>query len=128
MAKKEFMFQGKSLEELKAMAITDLAPLFKSNIRRKIKRGFTDEEKKLLENVRNASSNPVKTHCRDMIILPDMVGKTLRIHNGKEFVTVLIQAEMIGHRLGEYALSRKRVTHSSPGVGSTRSSAAMSQK
>lgn len=128
MAKKEFRFQGKSLDELKAMSISDLSPMFKSDIRRKIKRGFTDEEKRFLENLRKAGDKPVKTHCRDMIILPDMVGKTIRIYTGKDFATVLIQSEMIGHRLGEYALSRKRVTHSSPGVGSTRSSGAVSQK
>ncbi|MFP4117630.1 MAG: 30S ribosomal protein S19 [Candidatus Woesearchaeota archaeon] len=128
MAKKEFVFQGRSLDELKAMAITDLAPLFKASIRRKIKRGFTDEEKKFLESVETAGDKPVKTHCRDMVVLPDMVGKTIRVHTGKEFASVIIQAEMIGHRLGEFALSRKRVTHNSPGVGSTRSSAAMSQR
>ncbi len=128
MAKKEFVFQGRSLDELKAMAITDLAPMFSSRIRRKIKRGFTEEEKKFLENVSKAGDKPVKTHCRDMIILPDMVGKTIRVHTGKDFANVIVQPEMIGHRLGEYALSRKRVTHSSPGVGSSRSSAAMSQR
>ena len=128
MAKKEFAYRGKSLDELKAMTIADLASLFKANIRRKIKRGFTDQEKTFLDAVSKAGNKPVKTHCRDMIILPDMVNKTIRVHTGKDFANVIVQPEMIGHRLGEYALSRKRVMHSSPGVGSTKSSGAVTKR
>ena len=124
MAKKEFTYRGKTLEELKAMSISDLSLLFKSRIRRLIKRGFTDEEKRFLDALEKTKGKPVKTHCRDMIILPDMVGKNIMIHSGKAFVSVIIQPEMIGHRLGEYSLTRKRVAHTSPGVGATRSSTA----
>ncbi|MBW2965389.1 ribosomal protein S19 family protein, partial [Candidatus Woesearchaeota archaeon] len=81
----------------------------------------------LLNNVRK-SSKPVKTHCRSMIILPIMVNKTLKIYNGKSFEEVIIQPEMIGHYLGEYSQTRKRVAHSSPGVGATRSSSNVSVK
>ena len=128
MAKKEFIYRGKTLEELKSMSISDLALLFKSRIRRLIKRGFTEEEKSFLAQLEKSKGKPVKTHCRDMIILPNMVGKNIMIHSGKGFISVIIQAEMIGHRLGEYALTRKRVTHSSAGVGATRSSTATSRK
>ncbi len=128
MAKKEFAFRGKSLEELKSMTLTDLSPLLTANARRKIKRGFTEEEKRFLDNMRKNPNKTMKTHCRNMIVLPEMVGKTIRVYTGKVFEPIVIQSEMIGHRLGEFARSRKRVTHSSPGVGSTRSSAAMSQK
>ncbi|MFW6230499.1 MAG: 30S ribosomal protein S19 [Nanoarchaeota archaeon] len=128
MAKKEFSFRGKSIEELQAMSLNDLADLFTARIRRTIKRGFTDEQKRFLQALDNQKGRPVKTHCRDMIVLPSMVGKTIQIHNGKDFVTVAIQAEMIGHRLGEYALSRKRILHSSPGVGATKSSSAISAR
>ena len=70
----------------------------------------------------------IETHCRDMIILPEMIGKTIKIHKGKEFVQVMIMENMIGHYLGEFALTRNRVEHSAPGIGATRSSAALSVK
>ena len=127
MAKKEFLYRGKSLEELQAMGLKELTELFPARARRKIQRGFTDPEKILLKNIR-ASSKAVKTHCRSMIILPEMVNKTIKIHNGKVFEEVVIQPEMIGHYLGEFSQSRKRVAHSSPGVGATRSSSNVSVK
>ena len=61
-----------------------------------------------------------------MIILPEMVGRMIKIHNGKDFTPIKIEAEMIGHKFGEFVLTRKRVTHSSPGVGATRSSSNVS--
>ena len=128
MAKKEFSYRGKTLEELKSLSISDLSLLFKSRIRRLIKRGFTEEEKTLIESVENSKGKPVKTHCRDMIILPNMVGKNIMVHSGKGFVSIIIQPEMIGHRLGEFSLTRKRVTHSAAGVGATRSSTAATKR
>lgn len=110
---KEYMYRGKTLDELKAMSMDELSVLFTSDVRRKIKKGFTDAEKTLLKDL---DSPVIKTHCRDMIILPLMVSKRIKIHNGKEFVDVEILPQMIGHRLGEYALSRKKVKHGSVGV------------
>jgi small subunit ribosomal protein S19 len=63
-----------------------------------------------------------------MLILPFMVGKNVMVHDGKTFQPVFITEEMIGHRLGEFALTRRRVTHSAPGIGATRSSASLSVK
>lgn len=127
MAKKEFRYRGKTLEELQEMGIKELAALFPAAIRRKLKRGLTDQEKILLRNIKT-SNNPVKTHCRTMIILPEMVNKTIKVHNGKAFEDVIVQPEMIGHYLGEFSLTRKKVAHSSPGVGATRSSSNISVK
>jgi small subunit ribosomal protein S19 len=127
MAKKEFSYRGKSLEELQAMGVKELADMLPARARRKINRGFTEPEKILLRNVR-ASSKPVKTHCRTMIILPEMVNKTIKVYNGKAFEDVIVQPEMIGHYLGEFSQTRKRVAHSSPGVGATRSSSNVSVK
>lgn len=127
MAKKEFSFRGKSLEELKGMSINEFMELIPSRQRRKIKRGFTDVEKTFLKKV-NAGKNNIETHARDMVVLPQMVGMTIKIHQGKEFVSVIIQEEMIGHLLGEFAMTRKKVGHSSPGVGATKSSGAVSVK
>ena len=72
--------------------------------------------------------NNIETHCRDAIILPEMVGKTIKVYSGKEFIPVTINEDMIGHYLGEFVLTRNRVQHSAPGIGATRSSAALSVK
>ena|SRR3989338_2342430 len=127
MAKKEFMYKGKSLDELNKMSLTELAEILPSRYRRKIKRGLTDQDKILLKRIERNDKN-LKTHDRDMIILPSFIGKIIKIHNGKEFVPVMIQDEMIGHYLGEFALTRKKIAHNAPGIGATKSSAAISVK
>jgi small subunit ribosomal protein S19 len=125
MAKKEFTFYGKKLEELKGMGIQEFAALLPSRRRRTLTRGFTDAQKAFLEKLRKGHQN-LKTHCRDMIILPEMIGKTIKVYNGKEFVAVIITEEMLGHVLGEFAQTRGSVKHNAPGIGATRSSAALS--
>ena len=124
---KKFIYRGKTIEELNQMSIEQLAQLFKSKERRKIKKGFNEKEKKLLDKIRKGKKK-LRTHCRDMIILPEMVGLLIHVYNGKEFISVNIREEMIGHRLGEFAMTRKRIQHSAPGVGATRSSAHVSVK
>ncbi|MCD6559713.1 MAG: 30S ribosomal protein S19 [Palaeococcus sp.] len=124
--KKEFVYRGYKLEELLNMPLDKVATLFPSRARRSLKRGFTQDQKKLIRKIRLAKKGkykkPIRTHSRDMIILPEMVGMTIHVHNGKEFVPIEIKPEMIGHYLGEFALTRKVVQHGSPGVGATRSS------
>ena len=127
MAKKEFTYRGKTLEELKEMSLSDFMLLLPARERRSLKRGFTEQQKILLKHIRAKKSN-IETHCKDMIILPEMIGLPIRIHNGKEFIAVTIQDEMIGHFLGEFVITRKRIEHSAPGIGATRSSAALSVK
>ncbi len=127
MAKKEFMFKGKTTEELKNMSLNEIAQLLTASQRRTIKRGFTEQKKILLKKIR-ANEKNIETHCRDMVILPEMIGKIIKVHQGKEFVPVAIEADMIGHYLGEFALTRKKVMHSAPGIGATRSSASLSVK
>lgn len=124
---KIFKYHGKTLEELKTMSIKELSELFPASARRKIKRGFTDAERKLIENIRSGKKR-IKTHCRDMIILPEMIGKTLLVHKGNEFTAVIITEEMIGHRLGEFVQTRKKLQHSAPGVGATKSTGHISVK
>lgn len=126
MAKKIFTYRGKKLEELQSMSIKEIAELFPSRQRRKLQRGLSDVEKKLVEDLKKGDN--VKTHLRDMIVLPSMVGKTVKIHTGKEYHAITIQEESIGAYLGELAPSRRRVMHSSPGVGSTKASSNVSVK
>jgi small subunit ribosomal protein S19 len=124
MAKKEFTYRGKTLEELKNISINDFTELVPARQRRSLKREATDLQKVFIKKI--MKGNNIKTKCRDVIIIPQMIGKNIRIHNGKEFIPVLIQPEMIGHRFGEFVLTRKRVMHHAPGVGATRSSASLS--
>lgn len=119
---KVFLFRGFDLQTLKQMPLKDFAKLVESRARRKlVKRGMTEQEKKLLLDLRNMV-DPVKTHCREMVIIPEMVGRTIYVHAGREFVRVDIITEMLGHRLGEFAETRKRVRHGAPGMGATKSS------
>lgn len=124
MAKKIFTYRGRTLEELQALSKDEFAELITSRERRTLKRGYP-EAQKLAEQKILAGDN-VKTHAREVVILPKMVGKTVHVHNGKEFKKVMIVEEMIGHRLGEFSLTRNNVKHSDPGVGATKSSSALS--
>ena len=122
---KEFLFRGKKLDEVKKLTIQEFMQMIPSRSRRSMKRGFTEQEKIFLENLRAGEKDP-KTHCRDMIVLPEMLGRLIKVHNGKEFTPVAIEPEMLGHRLGEFAQTRRKVAHSAPGIGATRSSASLS--
>jgi small subunit ribosomal protein S19 len=127
MAKKEATYYGKTLEEMQAMSIADYAKITTSRIRRSIKRGFTEAEKKVLKLVERNHPN-IETHCRDLPILPSMVGKTIKVHDGKQLFPVRIEIQMLGHTLGEFAMTRKKVAHSAPGIGATKSSSSISVK
>jgi small subunit ribosomal protein S19 len=123
---REFTYRGYTLEQLQQMSMDEFIKLLPSRQRRSLKRGLTETQRKLLEKVRKYKrlgiNKPIRTHARDMVILPEMVGTTIAVHNGKEFVPVEIVPEMIGHRLGEFAITNKRVVHGRPGVGATKSS------
>lgn len=116
----DFKYRGKSLEEMQKLNMDEFADLLPSRKRRSIKRGLTHEQKKLLKKLRKDGKG--RTHARDMIILPEMVGKEVEVYDGEQFFTVEIEAEMIGHYLGEFATTREEVSHSAPGLGATRSS------
>jgi small subunit ribosomal protein S19 len=118
--KKEFTYKGHTLEALKEMSTDELVKLLPSRGRRSFARGLNEEQRRLIETIRKKDF--VKTHRRDVIVLPDFVGKRVAIHMGNSFKEVEIKPEMIGHYLGEFALTRKFEKHSGPGVGATRSS------
>ena len=107
---------------LKDLSLEEFSKLIPSNERRQLKRGFTDRQKKLLGQIKKYPDKFHKTHERDMVIIPEMIDAKLGVYNGKEFLHVTIKPEMIGHRLGEFALTRQRIRHSSPGAGATRGS------
>jgi small subunit ribosomal protein S19 len=126
---REFTYRGYTLEQLQSMSMDEFIMLLPSRQRRSLHRGLSPEQRILLENIRKAKEAmrkggnlTIKTHCRDMIILPEMAGLTIHVHNGKEFIPVEIKPEMIGHYLGEFAITNKPVKHGTPGIGASRSS------
>lgn len=125
MARKEFFYHGKTLEELKSMSLEDFAKLLPSRQRRSLNRMLAakedDERLKLYKKIKESSGKKVRTHCREFIILPEMVGMTISVYNGKEFIDLMINEKMIGHVLGEFALTRGFMKHSAPGIGASRS-------
>jgi len=119
--REEFTYRGFKVDELKAMGISELLPLMPSRARRKIVRGFARGEETLLAKIRDGDEK-VRTHLRDMLVMPEMIGKSIEIYTGKEFLKVEFQPESVFHYLGEFALTRKRVAHGSAGIGATRGS------
>ena len=125
---KVFHYRGQTLEQLQQLPMDDFIILLPSKARRKLTRGLPIEHRKLLESIRELKKNgkietaTVKTHCRGMVILPEMVGVTIATYNGKEFTPITIKSEMIGYLLGEFSITNKKVSHGQPGVGASRSS------
>src|SRR6266699_212980 len=125
---RQFTYRGHSVDELKQMSMDEFIKLLPSRQRRSLLKGLTNEQRILMEHVRqsrkeNASKPvPVKSHVRDMIVIPEMLGLTLQLHSGKEYVAIDIKPEMIGHFVGEFAITNQKVVHGTPGIGASRSS------
>lgn len=129
LAKRQFLYRGKTIDELKRMNMDEFIQLLPARQRRSLKRGLPNRHKKLLERLRRSYRAKkkgkeliIRTHCRDMIIFPEMVGLTVGVYNGHEFVTYKIFPDMIGCFLGEFSIPTIHVSHGSPGIGATRSS------
>jgi len=146
---RNFRYRGKSLQELINMSMDDLIKILPSRARRSLLResdstvrvrraqaGIKDSPRmKLLEKVMKArklmaegKNVVIKTHVRDMVVLPVMVGLTIAVYNGKEYVPIKIMPEMIGHYLGEFAPTCKKVEHGEPGLKATRSTLFVAMK
>ena len=123
---KKFTYRGLSQEELESLSLDKLLQLLPARGRRSLTRGINDNKRKLIAEMKATKAgtlkNPINTHLRDVLILPNMVGVTLNVYSGKEFRPVTITTEMIGHYLGEYVITNKRVSHGAPGVGASGSS------
>ncbi len=124
---KEIMWHGKSEQEVQKMDMKQFMQLVPSRARRSLTRGLTPAQKSLMARL-EAGDKEIRTHVRDMVIVPIMIGKTIKVYSGKEFYPILITLEMLGHTLGEFSHSRKVVSHSAAGVGATRSSKAVSAR
>lgn len=127
--KKDFRYRGKSLEELKKLDVREFAKYLRSKQRRNILRQFQKVESFVHSaKMKEERGKPIKTHQREIIVVPDLVGMRIRVYNGKSFEPVNITGDMLGHRLGEFALTRSRVKHSKAGVGATKGSKFKSKK
>jgi len=127
--KKEFTYRGKTLDELNALEVREFAKYLKSRQRRAVLRQFNEIEKFISRSNKKISKNkPVKTHSRDLVIVPKMVGMKINIHDGKTFFPIEITGNMLGHRLGEFALTRQKVKHGTAGVGATKGSKSQAKK
>lgn len=124
---KEFRYKGLSLEELQELEFDKLLEVLPARARRSLTREMNHEQQRLREKLEGKQSS-VKTHVRDLVILPKYVGKVAEVYNGNSYIRFEIRPEMIGHYLGEFAQTRKEVKHSGPGVGATRSSKFMPLK
>ena len=125
----KFHYRGHTLEELKKMNMDEFIQLLPARARRSLRRGLPPRQKKLLERLRRAYRAKkrgkdilTRTHVRDMLIFPEMVGLKIGVYNGKSYEIVDVKPEMIAHYLGEFSLTRRYVQHGSPGIGATRSS------
>ncbi|MGD0804072.1 MAG: 30S ribosomal protein S19 [Candidatus Bathyarchaeia archaeon] len=119
---KNFQYRGKSVDDLKGMSMDEFINLLPSRMRRSLRRGLSNEQRIVLERIRQDNGKPIKTHARDMVVLPEMIGKTILVHSGQEFVEVRINEKMLGHYLGEFVITNKLVRHGKPGIGASRSS------
>ena len=137
-AQRNYTYRGKTLDDLRAMDLRDFVQLLGSRRRRWFDRDFSVKHIKLINKLKKARESiagqqgvkppVVRTHLREMVILPEFVDNVIGIYNGKEFVEVQIKPEMVGHVLADFSMAKKIVKHSKAGVGATRSSSATSLK
>ena len=127
--KKEFTYRGKTIDELKKLDVREFAKYLKSRAKRSVLRQFQEIEEFVSRSKKKLSKEkPIRTHQRDIVVVPDMVGMKIHIYNGHNFVPAEIIGEMLGHRLGEFAPSRGKVSHGTAGVGATKGTKFKSKK
>lgn len=127
--KKEFTYRGKTIEELQKLDVREFARFLRARERRTALRQFSDIENFInLAKQKIAKNKPVRTHKRDIVIVPQLVGMKIFVHNGRNFMPVDIIGEMLGHRLGEFSLTRNKVKHGSAGIGATKGTKSKAKK
>eukprot|EP01065_Artemidia_motanka_P049594 TRINITY_DN825_c0_g1_i2.p1 TRINITY_DN825_c0_g1~~TRINITY_DN825_c0_g1_i2.p1 ORF type:complete len:171 (+),score=59.04 TRINITY_DN825_c0_g1_i2:57-515(+) len=125
-----FSYRGIETDDLIQVPNEKLVTLVPARARRRFQRGLSRKPMALVKKLRKAKKEavegekpaPVKTHLRNMIIIPEMIGSIVGVYNGKVFTLVEIRCDMVGHYLGEFSITYKPVTHGRPGIGATHSS------
>ncbi|CEP15156.1 hypothetical protein [Parasitella parasitica] len=127
---RKFTYRGIDLDQLLDLSSEQFMELVHCRARRRFQRGLKRKPMGLIKKLRAAKKNApagekpevVKTHLRNMIIVPEMIGSIVGVYNGKVFNQVEIKPEMTGHYLAEFSISYKPVKHGRPGIGATSSS------
>ena len=125
---KTFSFKGVDLAKLVELETEEFTKLCGARVRRRFSRGLGAKPMGLIAKLRAAklatpaNEKPaiVKTHLRNMIIVPEMIGSLVGVYNGKVFNTVEIKPEMVGHYLGEFSITYSPVRHGRAGNASAR--------
>lgn len=127
--KKEFKYRGKTIEELQKLDVREFAQILKARERRTALRQFQEIEKFVNKAKEKQNKNKkIRTHNRNLIIVPQMVGMKIQCHNGNQFISFDVTGEMLGHRFGEFAPTRARIKHTKSGVGATKGTKHKSKK
>ncbi len=127
--KKQYMYRGKTIDELKGMEVREFAKYLPSRQKRFVLRNFQIIEDFIKRSkIKIEKGKKIKTHSRNIVIMPQMVGMTIQVYNGRNFNQVVIEPEMLGHKLGEMSGTRSRVAHSKAGVGATKGTKHKSKK
>jgi small subunit ribosomal protein S19 len=124
-------FRGLTPSEVAKHDMKDYVNMITSRERRTIKRNGLEYRKliaKVEAHIAAKSAKSIKTTIREAVILPQWIGLKFEVHNGKEWKPVFITANMLGHRLGQYSHTTKRVIHSDPGIRATRGSKFLAMK
>jgi small subunit ribosomal protein S19 len=119
---KNFQYRGRTVDELRAMSMDEFISILPARMRRSLRRGLSSDQRIVLEKLRRNQGKPIRTHARDMIIIPEMIGKSVFVHTGKEFKEIKVNEKMLGHYVGEFAITINLVRHGRPGIGASRSS------
>jgi small subunit ribosomal protein S19 len=129
LTKKQFTFRGKTIEELKNLEVREFAKFMRSRQRRTALRNFQKIEDFVSRaKKKNEKGRAIRTHQRDLIVVPSMVGMKIQIYNGNKFIPIEVVGEMLGHSFGEFAPTRAKIQHSKSGVGATKGSKSKSKK
>ena len=121
LTKKQFKFRGKTIEELQQLDVREFAKLLRARPRRTALRNFNEIEDFVNRAKKKVSKNKhVKTHKRDLVVVPAMVGMRIQVYSGNKFVPVDITGEMLGYKFGEFAPTRTKASHTKSGVGGTK--------
>jgi small subunit ribosomal protein S15e len=123
-------YRGIEVDQLLDLTNDQLMDLVHCRARRHFTRGTKNKSVRLLKKLRKAKKAapagekpaPVKTHLRNMVIVPEMIGSIVGVYNGKVFNQVEIRAEMVGRYLAEFSISYKPTRHGRPGIGASGSS------
>ena len=124
---RKFTYRGIELDALLDMGTDELVQQFTARPRRRFQRGLKRKPLALIKKLRKAKKEAtpgerpeaVRTHLRNMIVIPEMIGSVIGVYNGKSFNQVEVKPDMVGSYLGEYSITYKPTTHGRPGIGAT---------